>query len=77
MCFLHRQPLEHDAPVTSGVVRRELNDGRQFDIMKMYYDPAELEQRLIALGWQGWVRSTSNFFLYGSMVPKTNNLSPD
>jgi demethylmenaquinone methyltransferase/2-methoxy-6-polyprenyl-1,4-benzoquinol methylase len=51
----------------SGVVRRRLNDGREFDIVKVFYDPARLEQRLVEQGWQGWVRSTGKFFLYGSL----------
>jgi 2-polyprenyl-3-methyl-5-hydroxy-6-metoxy-1,4-benzoquinol methylase len=53
----------------SGMVRRKLNDGREFDVVKVFYEPAVLERRLAELGWRGWVRSTSKFFLYGSMVP--------
>ena len=60
---------DHGPVDRSGRVRRKINDGREFEIVKIFYDPAELEQRLAALGWQGWVRSTSNFFLYGSMMP--------
>jgi demethylmenaquinone methyltransferase/2-methoxy-6-polyprenyl-1,4-benzoquinol methylase len=60
---------DHGAPDQSGVVRRKLNDGREFDIVKIFYEPAELERRLVENGWLGWVRSTGKFFLYGSMVP--------
>jgi demethylmenaquinone methyltransferase/2-methoxy-6-polyprenyl-1,4-benzoquinol methylase len=51
------------------VVRRKLNDGREFDIVKVFYDPTELERRLRELGWHGWVRSTDKYFLYGCVVP--------
>jgi demethylmenaquinone methyltransferase/2-methoxy-6-polyprenyl-1,4-benzoquinol methylase len=60
--------VDHDRLDTSGVVRRKLNDGRQFDIIKVFHDPAALEVRLRNLGWTGWVRSTGRFFLYGSVA---------
>jgi demethylmenaquinone methyltransferase/2-methoxy-6-polyprenyl-1,4-benzoquinol methylase len=53
-------PLDH-----SGVVRRRLNDGGEFWIVKMFYEPLELEQRLSRLGFAGWVRSSGTFFHYG------------
>jgi demethylmenaquinone methyltransferase/2-methoxy-6-polyprenyl-1,4-benzoquinol methylase len=60
---------DHVPPDQSGVVRRKLNDGREFDVVKVFYEPAVLEKRLVERGWQGWVRSTGKFFLYGSMFP--------
>jgi demethylmenaquinone methyltransferase/2-methoxy-6-polyprenyl-1,4-benzoquinol methylase len=60
---------DHGAPDQLGVVRRKLNDGREFDIVKIFYEPAELERRFVENGWLGWVRSTGRVFLYGSMVP--------
>ena len=51
----------------SGVVRRRLNDGREFDIVKVFYQPLQLEARLAALGWRGHVRTSGRFFLFGSM----------
>lgn len=56
---------DHDLVGRSGIVRRKLNDGREFQIVKIFYEPSELESRLSALGWNGWVRSTGKFFLYG------------
>jgi SAM-dependent methyltransferase len=53
----------------SGVARRRLNDGREFDIVKVYYDPDALERRLQALGWRGRVRASGRHFLYGTMEP--------
>jgi demethylmenaquinone methyltransferase/2-methoxy-6-polyprenyl-1,4-benzoquinol methylase len=46
--------------------QRELNDGRQFELIKIFYQPMELQQRLHALGWQVSVDRTAQHFLYGS-----------
>jgi demethylmenaquinone methyltransferase/2-methoxy-6-polyprenyl-1,4-benzoquinol methylase len=59
---------DHVPPNPSGVVRRRLHDGREFDVVKVFYQPEVLEQRLSERGWRGWVRSTGKFFLYGSMA---------
>jgi hypothetical protein len=56
---------DHHPIDDSGVVRRKLNDGREFDIVKVFYEPAQLERQLAELGWSGWVRSSGKFFLYG------------
>lgn len=53
----------------SGVTRRRLNDGREFDIVKVYYEPAALERRLRTLGWRGRVQASGRHFLYGTMEP--------
>jgi demethylmenaquinone methyltransferase/2-methoxy-6-polyprenyl-1,4-benzoquinol methylase len=52
-----------------GVVERKLNDGRTFNIVKIFYEPAALEERLERLGWTGYVRSTERSFLYGCVRP--------
>jgi SAM-dependent methyltransferase len=48
------------------VAPRTLRDGRSFDIVKVYWDPADLENRLNSLGWQMTVRRVGGTFLYGS-----------
>jgi SAM-dependent methyltransferase len=58
---------DHGPLDDSGISRRRLNDGREFNIVKVFYNPSELEQRLLEKGWRGRVRSTDRFFLYGSM----------
>jgi SAM-dependent methyltransferase len=58
---------DHGPLDESGVSRRKLNDGREFDVVKIYYDPEGLERRLAGMGWNGWVRRTEKFFLYGSL----------
>jgi demethylmenaquinone methyltransferase/2-methoxy-6-polyprenyl-1,4-benzoquinol methylase len=56
------------APITpAGTVRRKLNDGREFDIVKIFYEPRSLRERLALLGWDGYVRATADFFIYGCL----------
>jgi SAM-dependent methyltransferase len=59
----------HDPIDQSGVARRKLNDGREFKVVKIFYEPGALEQQLVRRGWSGTVASTGRFFLYGSMKP--------
>ena len=49
--------------------RRELNDGRAFEIVKVCYEPDGLAAQLDPLGWRGDFRMTANFFIYGSASP--------
>ncbi len=44
--------------------RRVLSDGRQFDIVKVYYDPAALTAVLRKQGFGIQVEATDNFFIY-------------
>ncbi len=48
---------------------RQLNDGREFRIVKIFYDPGDLERRLAELGWCFSVRTTENHLLYGFGEP--------
>jgi SAM-dependent methyltransferase len=48
------------------VAPRTLRDGRRFDIVKVYWGPTELEDRLSTLDWQVVVRRVGGTFLYGS-----------
>jgi demethylmenaquinone methyltransferase/2-methoxy-6-polyprenyl-1,4-benzoquinol methylase len=45
---------------------RRLNDGREFQVYKIYYDAEDLQQRLNLLGWDAEVKQTADYFLYGS-----------
>jgi demethylmenaquinone methyltransferase/2-methoxy-6-polyprenyl-1,4-benzoquinol methylase len=58
---------DHRVPDAGFVIDRRLNDGRRFRVIKVYYEPAELERRLAALGWAGQVRSSGEFFVYGDV----------
>lgn len=56
---------DHTMPGDDGVQERKLNDGRSFRIVKLFYDPAELSDRLRRLGWRANCAKTSRYFLYG------------
>ena len=47
------------------VAQRMLDDGRQFRIIKIFYIPEELQNRLEMAGWTGDVRTTGAYFIYG------------
>lgn len=50
------------------VMRRKLNDGSEFEIIKVYYQPSNLEQRLSDLGWQARISESERYFIYGDCV---------
>ena len=52
------------------LVERSLEDGRRYRIVKVFYEPTALEQRLASLGWRAWVAETKRFFLYGCVEPE-------
>ena len=59
--------IDHCLPDPSTpVMRRLLNDGREFEVYKIFYEPAELMQRLSELGWRFEIRQTERYFLYGA-----------
>jgi len=47
------------------VIRRRLNDGREFEIVKVFYDPHDLVERFGTHNIPISVKQTDNFFLYG------------
>jgi demethylmenaquinone methyltransferase/2-methoxy-6-polyprenyl-1,4-benzoquinol methylase len=57
----HNQVLE-----AGGEVTRRLNDGREFRIVKRFYDPPTLERQLADLGWELTVRNTTTYFIHGA-----------
>jgi ubiquinone/menaquinone biosynthesis C-methylase UbiE len=46
-------------------VTRKLNDGREYQIVKVFYETHDLSQRLLKLGWDCTLKSTENYFFYG------------
>lgn len=58
---LDQQPADRTANVTA----RTLNDGRKFEIYKIFYEPDELKARLAHIGWSAEIRQTSTYFIYG------------
>jgi demethylmenaquinone methyltransferase/2-methoxy-6-polyprenyl-1,4-benzoquinol methylase len=61
----HRLAAEDDV-----VTERKLNDGRRFNIYKIFYSPAELVAKLDAIGWDAEMHGTESFFLYGHASPR-------
>jgi demethylmenaquinone methyltransferase/2-methoxy-6-polyprenyl-1,4-benzoquinol methylase len=53
-----------------GHTTRQLNDGREFRIVKIFHDPVALEGRLAGLGWRFSARTTENHLLYGFGEPR-------
>jgi demethylmenaquinone methyltransferase/2-methoxy-6-polyprenyl-1,4-benzoquinol methylase len=49
--------------------KRRLNDGSEFEIVKIFYDPGRLEERLQRMGWDARVAETPSYFLYGFGSP--------
>ena len=54
----------------AGVVTRKLNDGREFRIVKIFWEPQVLAARLEALGWSAALARTASYFVYGEAVPR-------
>ncbi len=49
----------------AGIVARKLNDGREYRIVKLFYEPEALGERLGELGWSAELHRTANYFIYG------------
>jgi demethylmenaquinone methyltransferase/2-methoxy-6-polyprenyl-1,4-benzoquinol methylase len=50
----------HMVSATGEVLRRSVSDGREFDIVKRFWAPAELERELGVLGWAVTAGATRN-----------------
>ena len=59
----------HIALNQQGYSERKLNDGRSYRVVKIFYEPTELEKSLQSLGWSGSVHSTTNYFFHGLVYP--------
>ena len=49
----------------SGVVRRLLDDGRAFQVVKVFWEPEALAARLRPLGWRAALGRTPRYFVHG------------
>ena len=57
--------IDHQLPESAATtLRRRLNDGREFEIVKVFYDPDALRDRLSQLSLKVEVCTTPNYFLY-------------
>jgi SAM-dependent methyltransferase len=48
------------------MMTRRLDDGREFQIVKRFFDPEPLQDELATLGWECRVQTTGEFFIYGT-----------
>jgi 2-polyprenyl-3-methyl-5-hydroxy-6-metoxy-1,4-benzoquinol methylase len=55
----------HPSLNKKGYSERKLNDGRSYRVVKIFYQPTQLEKSLQNLGWSGKVFGTTNYFVYG------------
>jgi SAM-dependent methyltransferase len=61
---------DHELPAPDEqVMLRRLADGREYRIVKSFYEPAVLQGQLAELGWNASVERTPEFFLYGHATP--------
>lgn len=56
---------DHRMPDEDGRQERRLNDGRSFQIVKLFRGPADLTARLSALGWTAELSRTATYFVHG------------
>jgi demethylmenaquinone methyltransferase/2-methoxy-6-polyprenyl-1,4-benzoquinol methylase len=57
---------DHVTPERSAeTVTRRLNDGREYRIVKIFYEPDELSQRLKIVGFDSRILRTSRYFIHG------------
>jgi 2-polyprenyl-3-methyl-5-hydroxy-6-metoxy-1,4-benzoquinol methylase len=58
--------IDHQLPEEgTQVMTRRLNDGREFKIVKNFYEPVALAKRCVSAGLDVTVRETPTYFLYG------------
>lgn len=58
---IDQEPL----PAAGQVIARSLNDGRRFQIVKVFHEPEALARRLEGLGWEMQVAATGQYFYVG------------
>jgi demethylmenaquinone methyltransferase/2-methoxy-6-polyprenyl-1,4-benzoquinol methylase len=61
----------HTVSRSGEVMRRKLSDGREFEIVKRFWTPAELEAEAAGFGWRLQAGETANrYFLFASGAPE-------
>ncbi|HYB24800.1 MAG TPA: class I SAM-dependent methyltransferase [Solirubrobacteraceae bacterium] len=74
--FIDNLPHEFAAPSDTKlpepgnpVMLRRLADGREYRIVKRFYEPDQLQRMLGELGWNSQIHTTREFFIYGRATP--------
>ena len=59
---------DHELPEReAGVVTRRLNDGREFRIVKIFWEPSALTASLERAGWTATLTHTPRYFIHGEV----------
>jgi ubiquinone/menaquinone biosynthesis C-methylase UbiE len=62
--------VDHTLPdLGDDVMLRRLADGSEFQIVKRFYEPRALGERLTEIGWSAQIQTTNEFFIYGQAKP--------
>jgi 2-polyprenyl-3-methyl-5-hydroxy-6-metoxy-1,4-benzoquinol methylase len=59
--------INHAELHQQGYSERKLNDGRVYQVVKIFHEPMKLTKSLQQLGWSGNIQSTASHFIYGSI----------
>ncbi len=65
--FVDKASPVHDRVESPGVVRRDLPDGRAFDIVKIHREPEAWSERLREVGLEGPVATTPRYLVHGCL----------
>jgi 2-polyprenyl-3-methyl-5-hydroxy-6-metoxy-1,4-benzoquinol methylase len=55
---------DHQLPEEGTTLERKLNDGRKFEIVKIFYEPESLEESFLKVDIAAKAHLTDNFFIY-------------
>ena len=70
--------LDHQLPDHGEeTMTRRLADGREFRIVKRFYEPHALHRRLADLGWDAQVQATPEFFIHGQATRASERVEAD
>jgi demethylmenaquinone methyltransferase/2-methoxy-6-polyprenyl-1,4-benzoquinol methylase len=62
--------VDHPRPdAQAGMATRRLDDGREFRIVKLFYEAPELEARIAKCGFDASIARTTRYFLHGEARP--------
>ena len=66
--FEHTSTANNHILIDDGSIykSRKLNDGQEFKIVKIFYQPHELQNKLTQVGLKANVKETENYFIYAS-----------
>jgi demethylmenaquinone methyltransferase/2-methoxy-6-polyprenyl-1,4-benzoquinol methylase len=57
-------------------INRKLNDGREFNILKIFYQPEQLQEHLLQVGFQADVKVTDKYFIYATGIKAEEKKKP-